>query len=349
MQITTTQPIIHDPIIKWLLDRNISYEQLTIKGIRVESNRIVIPVRDAQGQFIFNKYRRSPFSEEGPKYTYDSGTTASLFNVHTIAGIRGESIFITEGELDAVLLNSFGLNAVSTTGGSGSFKEEWASYFEGNDVYICYDKDEAGVRGALRVQEILPTARIIFFPEKFKGKDITDFFQKHTLKEFEALVKEATTWLLPQDISVIPEEKKEINKIVKDIKSYLDLYGNLRRDYNQEGKNTTHLDILLEKLNNRYSVWSRIQKRDTNKFIGGSNSSIEKAKSVPITNYLKFNSAGFTKCIWHSEDSPSLKYFKKDNRVYCFGCNKGGDTIDVVMKNNGCDVKEAMDLILGRT
>lgn len=345
MIVTTSQPILTDPITKWLLDRKISYEQLTISGITVDSNRIVIPIRSYTGQFLFNKYRRSPFSEEGPKYTYDTGTTAALYNAHTIIGLRGETIFITEGELDAVLLNSFGLNAVSTTGGSGTFRDEWAQYFENNDVYICYDKDEAGIRGALRVQEILPHAKIIFFPESFKGKDVTDYFAVHTLKEFNDLTQEATSWNIPADVTEIPQDKKEIKKIVTELKDCIDKYMAIQREYNQQGKSVTHIEMLLVKLNNRYASWKRLE-RSEKKFTGGSSDRIARAKAVPITNYLKFNSQGFAKCPFHSEDSPSLKYFK-DNHVYCFGCSKRGDTIDIVQAINSCDTKTAIDMIIG--
>lgn len=344
MIVTTSQPILTDPIIKWLLDRKISYEQLTISGITVDANRIVIPVRSYSGQFLFNKYRRSPFSEEGPKYTYDSGTTAALYNAHTIAEVRGETIFITEGELDAVLLNSFGLNAVSTTGGSGTFKEEWSALFQNNDIYICYDKDEAGIRGALRVQEILPHAKIIFFPENFKGKDVTDFFKKHTLKEFNDLAQEAGSWNIPKDVTEIPQDKKEIKKITDDLKKYIDMYMNLQQEYNQQGKSVTHIEMLLTKLNNRYASWKRLERSEKN-FTGGGSDRLARAKAVPITNYLKFNSAGFAKCIFHQDDTPSLKYYK-DNHTYCFSCSKRCDTIDIVSQLYSLDIKEAIKKIL---
>ena len=348
MNITTSQPVLIDPITKWLLDRNISYEQLTLSGISVRDNRITIPIRDDTGTVIFNKYRRSPFSQDGPKYTYDSGTTASLFNAHTITELRGEQIFITEGELDAILLNSYGLKAVSTTGGSGTFKEEWAKYFIGNEVFICYDKDEAGIRGALRVQEILPDAKLLFFPDNFKGKDVTDFFASNTLERFLGLAKQATSWNIPENVDIVPQDKKEVNKIVRELKASLEKYAGILREYNQEGKGTTHIDMLLEKLTNRYQTWNKIQKNASRPFSGNNgNNDIARAKEVSIKNYLKFNSSGFAKCPFHSDDSPSLKYYA-DNHTYCFGCSKRADTIDIVCAINNVDVKTAIKMILGK-
>lgn len=349
MQITTQTPIINDPILNWLLDRNISYELLQITGITVRDGQIVIPVKDQDGKTIFNKYRRNPFSHEGPKYTYDSGAKSSLFNVHTIAEVRGEPIFITEGELDAVLLNSHKLNAVSSTGGAGTFKEDWVSYFENNDAYICFDRDEAGIRGALRVQALLPQAKIIFLPEMKDGKDVTDYFKTHTLKQFLDLALHAKSWNISKDISIIPEKKSEIDKIMKDLRLEIDTLMEKKREANQVGSETLHIEVLLENLNNRLENWNKVKRNFNKRFLGnGVNHNIESAKAVPITNYLKFNSAGFASCVFHNDDSPSLKLYP-DNHVYCFGCSKRGDTIDIVRAIHQCDLPTAVKLILGRT
>lgn len=72
---------------------------------------------------------------------------------------------------------------------------------------------------------------------------------------------------------------------------------------------------------------------------------IETAKIVPIENFLEFNSAGFTHCIYHNERTPSMKYYKKNNTVHCFSCQKGGDVIDVVRQLNECDFKTAINIL----
>lgn len=72
---------------------------------------------------------------------------------------------------------------------------------------------------------------------------------------------------------------------------------------------------------------------------------IERAKMVPITNFLDFK-GGFAKCLWHSEKTGSLHYISKTNLFYCFGCAKKGDVLDVVMQLNGCTLPEAIKIIL---
>ena len=67
----------------------------------------------------------------------------------------------------------------------------------------------------------------------------------------------------------------------------------------------------------------------------------ERAKLVPVDSLIQFT-RGFAPCIWHDEKSPSMKHYRKNNKVHCFGCGKGGDVIDVVQQLKGCDVKEAV-------
>src|SRR4029077_2395980 len=73
---------------------------------------------------------------------------------------------------------------------------------------------------------------------------------------------------------------------------------------------------------------------------------LEKAKLVLIPSLLEFNKAGFARCLWHNDADPSLHYIKESNRVYCFGCNKSGDVIDVYQELNECSMKEAIKALI---
>ena len=107
MNITTSQHIID-----WLRARNISDEIIKKSNLSFDGRHIVIPVLDIEGTHIFNKYRRDPAGpEDVPKYKYETGSTSALYNAHTIKGAQNQTIFITEGELDCLVLNSFGFLA----------------------------------------------------------------------------------------------------------------------------------------------------------------------------------------------------------------------------------------------
>lgn len=73
-----------------------------------------------------------------------------------------------------------------------------------------------------------------------------------------------------------------------------------------------------------------------NKGHGVSFNEIERAKIYPIEDFMDFNHNG-THCVFHTEKTASMHYYRSSNRVHCFGCNKSADSIDVYMAINNCD------------
>lgn len=71
------------------------------------------------------------------------------------------------------------------------------------------------------------------------------------------------------------------------------------------------------------------------------------AKQKPISDYIEFNRQGFACCIWHEEQTGSLKYYPDTNKCHCFGgCGKSFDVIDVVQKLNGLSFLDGVKFIL---
>lgn len=319
---------------QWLNDRGITDSVLNHNNITTNSKgQIVIPVFSRTCELLFYKYRRSPFSDEGPKYTYDKGSTGALFNTNNLrAGER--SVVIVEGELDAMRLQSGGYLAVSTTGGSGTFKKEWAELLAGYEIYICYDNDEAGITGALRVIEIFPDARIIEIPRGDAVKDVTDYLSKGG--DFVALFNGAQTWANP---IVREDTKKALTESVRELRAACE---NLSLELRHSP--TPFAEALLKHLQAKWEsahkklTYKRPENRDTD--------AIKKARAVPITEYIKFVQ-GFALCVSHNEKTPSMKYYKSNNKVKCFGCGFNGDTVDVVAKMFNLSVGEAIKKING--
>ena len=334
---------MENKIKEWLLARNISEKVIFESNIKWNGYKIEFPVYDITGKLLFKKYRRDPYIQNTsePKYTYDRGAVSSLYNIQK--ELNSGPIFITEGEADALVLNSFKVNAVSSTGGAGTFKEEWATWLneKPNDVYICYDRDMAGARGAIKVQQMIPKAKIVFLPYTLKGKDITDFFIQYKMVDFIKLVNGSESWLILPDTEEIPSKKVEINEIIKKFKEEILSLENKKSILNNQDKFSDHIDVMVEIYEKRIKAWKSIKDVKGKQKIDGSD--VSRAKSVPITNFLKFNGAGFAKCIFHNDDTPSLKYYKKDNIVHCFACQAHEDVIGVYMKLNGVNFKEAVD------
>ena len=92
---------------------------------------------------------------------------------------------ICAGEKDMAIARSFGLNAITITGGERAIPLT-LNYFKDRKIVICYDNDEAGIEGAKNLANVLldyakEVKVVTGFHEvcKEKGEDITDFFMKY--------------------------------------------------------------------------------------------------------------------------------------------------------------------------
>ena len=78
------------------------------------------------------------------------------------------------------------------------------------------------------------------------------------------------------------------------------------------------------------------------------NVDIQKAKQYPIEDLSpnKLNHSDFINCPFHKEKTNSCKINIKKNTWHCFGCNKGGDSVDFVMELEGLDFISAVKRLL---
>lgn len=339
---------LQEKTTKWLKGRGISPQVISAWGISVEDDgTIVIPVHDSGGSPLFNKYRRSPFKDGGPKYWYEKSADAALYGIHTLTSGVNDHVIICEGELDALRLASEGITAVTSTGGASTFNEEWLDPYEIKDIYICLDYDEPGIKGAYKIHDKIPGSRIIWLPEE--GMDVTDYFQKgFTVEGFRRMMVDPHAYHIPSPVEEVPNTKKELKQIIRDQKNGANYYLDRKRDAQNNNRNYKHLEVLLK-------MYRNVIKKDERKlrYMGrevtgdGKEFDIDKedAKKVPIDEFVEFNRANMRKCLWHQDDTPSMKYYPDDNRVYCFGCDKSADVIDVVQERFNVDFKKALKII----
>lgn len=141
---------------------------------------ITIPIKDIYGDYAFFKLRQDPnFGDE--KITYPKGINAQLYDWENLTK-PDIPLVICEGELDRLLLVSRGVSSITSTHGAGTFKEEWVEKVgKGRKIYICFDNDDAGRKGAERVAKMVENAGfetylITLPPEVGEHGDITDYF-----------------------------------------------------------------------------------------------------------------------------------------------------------------------------
>jgi hypothetical protein len=310
------------------------------------NNAIVIPVKHPDGTLSFNKYRRDPMEVDvKPKYLYEKGGKVTLYgadrlikenNAHAMMyslehGVNHQRVkdkppvtpvIITEGELDALVCWSHNIPAVTSTGGAMSFQEEWVESLKRYDVYLCFDNDEAGYKGMLKVLDYLPEAKVVIIPHNLGCKDISDFVGRGG--DLHALLKNAYT------ITDIEDARATAEK----------LGGQWRV---QEAK---FFEMYIEK-----NKVSNIPTSTT----GGINldpkvvGRMAAAKSVHCESLLPFKRVGRfmkTECLWHKDSDPSLTLYPEKNNCYCFVCGKYADPIDIVQQRDGVSFKKAISNLL---
>ncbi|MDP3779325.1 MAG: CHC2 zinc finger domain-containing protein [bacterium] len=181
----------------WLHQRLISEEVITTAKLGWTGKALSIPIFDQNRKFTFFKFRKDPDNQDPatPKYWSQPGARAELYGWEHLVYPSEKVVVICEGELDRLCLEGQGIAAVTSTGGAGVFREEWCKAFqEISEVYVCFDNDTAGWKGARRVAQLIPHAKIADVPPKLgPGSDITDFFvrlRKHK-EDFLKLLAEA--------------------------------------------------------------------------------------------------------------------------------------------------------------
>lgn len=299
----------------WMHKRGITDEVIEKFGIELVEDSpvgkgIKIPVRNAEGVVLFNKYRRDPLSDEKPKYAYDRGGKVSLFGLHELVSNENDlRTLLTEGEMDCLVAHSKSINALTSTGGAMSFQAEW-SWLNSEDTIIAFDNDDAGAQGTVRVLKHCPDARVLLIPEASGVKDISDYVERGG--DLHRLIETARQY---NGIEDVREER------MRRIATWLPV--RFHDAYIKQWEEDNHKAMRLPRVKTGIRV--------------------EDAKAYPITNLLKFNRERKAVCPFHSEKTGSLHLYKEQNRTWCFGgCGKGYDAIDIYMKTFGVDFKTAV-------
>src|SRR3989344_7335332 len=87
------------------------------RGITFDAKYLYIPYFDDNGDVLFTKRRKEPNFKGDNKYLYPKGAKISIYPSTDLAS--SEVWFLTEGELDALTLESYGLPAVTAGGVTG--------------------------------------------------------------------------------------------------------------------------------------------------------------------------------------------------------------------------------------
>jgi DNA primase len=163
-----------------LRKRMITQTQVTKYQLGLDPNteRITVPIYDQFGYLVNIRYiawdKPSKF-----KVINDNGHGAARLYPE-VDLVKHDKVLLVEGEWDCLIGKTFGLPAITWTGGAGSWDHQYDWMFKNKLVFVLYDNDEAGKAGTQQAVEALRKVAhyVIIPPPLVRGKDLSDWLRK---------------------------------------------------------------------------------------------------------------------------------------------------------------------------
>jgi DNA primase len=195
----------------YMASRSINLDTLSKNkiGVRKHGNEwwVFIPFKNDSincthwKQFAYDINKGGWKLNDGKKIVVTSGN-AVLYPTHFIKA--GKAIILVEGELDAIVAQQEGINAITQTAGANTFNNDMALELRRftDSVFLCYDGDDAGRDGATKAARVLTLngikVKMVDMPD---GEDTNSYISEEGTKAFIELIK------LARDIT--PEESEK--------------------------------------------------------------------------------------------------------------------------------------------
>lgn len=215
-------------------------------------NRIIFPIIDTKSRVI--GFGGRVLDNSHPKYLNSQDTIVfnkgnHLYGLNLLNKYSNRKrILLVEGYMDVISLFTKGINySIASLGTALTDRQCKLIKRYGEEVYICYDSDLAGINATLRAIDLLlkidVQPRIISLP---KGMDPDDFINKKGLIEFEKQFNNSLHYIDFQ-INIIRdkynleklEEKvnftKEIAKLIRALKSPIEQDAYIDKISNKTG------------------------------------------------------------------------------------------------------------------
>lgn len=176
-------------VLEYLHSRGLTDE--TIAAYRVAANEaddeIVFPFLRA-GELVNVKYLKLDRPNGKKQVRQEKDCEPCLFGWQALSD-NARSIVICEGEIDAMSWWQMGFPALSAWSGAGNVQwveNEWERLARFDTIYLSFDMDEAGEKGAAQLVERLGRARcrLVRLPAKDANEALTQGFDRHCFRDF---------------------------------------------------------------------------------------------------------------------------------------------------------------------
>lgn len=168
-----------------LISANLVFKSRSGKGVVDRFvDRVMFPIIDLRGNVI--AFGGRIMSDQKPKYLNTSDTivfnkSQNLFSLNNAKNSGTRRLILCEGYMDVIAVNQAGFtDAVATLGTSLTSEQAVLMKRYCDEVVICYDSDEAGLKATQRAIGILRNAglvvRVLSIPD---SKDPDEFLRKN--------------------------------------------------------------------------------------------------------------------------------------------------------------------------
>ncbi len=187
-QVWTDTPasfLLERSLLHSTVDRfRLGYVGVPASGDRKRAGCLVLPYEDGLGRVRSVRYR--PLYPSEAKYLSVKDDKAHVFAVRAT---DNPTVYVCEGEIDAMTLWQVGLRAAGIPGAT-AWKDEWRWLFRNAErVVLCFDPDDAGIRAASRIWQSLSVVTdvdVVRFPPGLDVNDVYRRFGPDALREMVA-------------------------------------------------------------------------------------------------------------------------------------------------------------------
>jgi len=181
---------------------------------------------DARGRLLFEKLRYEPkdfryrHEDDSGCWIWKQGDERVPYNLPQL--IAAANVIYVEGEKDCdnvsaalaalKLTKSF---AVTTSGSTEDWQDEFANYFTGRDVVIIPDNDDPGRKHAEKVagaiHRLAAGVKIVTLPDLPEKGDVSNFLETHSAEELLAEIRQQRTAWTPAENAAQAEAEEPIS------------------------------------------------------------------------------------------------------------------------------------------
>ncbi len=205
-------PDNRDALLKFLMSKGFKDEEIVEAGLAVNRDgklydkfrgRVMFPIIDVRGNVIGfgGRIMRDSAENNGykiPKYlnspetpVFDKGK--NLFSLNLAKNAKSSELILCEGYMDVITVYQAGIkNIVATLGTAITENQAKLMQRYANEILICYDSDEAGVKATLRAIDVINSvggrARVVRLKN---AKDPDEYINKNGVEKFKEAIRKA--------------------------------------------------------------------------------------------------------------------------------------------------------------